>query len=304
MQNYPKPQRAGGLLIREVIRSLRAAGLQLPITSDIQIACSSGPDSTALAILLARYGRKISKPKQLKLLHINHHWQEGASRDFVKAVRNLAKGLNLSVQVLGLKKKPKKGDSLEGIGHRERRRIFQKKVAGGDLVFTAHQGDDLAETLIWRFFTGSYSNSEQGILLNDGGIVRPFLRVPKKLILEFLKEEGALYLEDPMNADSSVLRVKIRTILMPAVRQVFLKANENLIRMGANGQPVNFEACREIFDRFEQASGAQLRVRRVWIEALAKQLNRSDRGITRTSLSNDWQMTVSPDEMVFKRRIT
>ena len=72
MKPNSKPQeplgQTGGTVIRKVIAGFKAFDdplLTAPISSHILCAVSSGPDSTALAHLLAVHGRKIA-PKNLK----------------------------------------------------------------------------------------------------------------------------------------------------------------------------------------------------------------------------------------------
>src|SRR6185437_14954045 len=87
---YPKPGPVGGRIIRQVIADLRKAGLDLPITSDILIAVSGGSDSMALAQLVLRYGRRISAPGKIGLLHVNHGWRGKASLKDEQHVRKFA----------------------------------------------------------------------------------------------------------------------------------------------------------------------------------------------------------------------
>ena len=71
---YPSPQQMGGLLIRKIVGFLKKYPF-IKEYSQVLIAFSTGPDSTALAHLLIKYGKNLFKRENLQLLHINHHWR-------------------------------------------------------------------------------------------------------------------------------------------------------------------------------------------------------------------------------------
>ncbi|MCC7440934.1 MAG: hypothetical protein IT285_04850, partial [Bdellovibrionales bacterium] len=79
---YPVPGREGGKLIRRLISFLRSQGTRVPVSSHILIGCSGGLDSTALAWLIGRYGRRVVGPERITLVHFHHGWRgREADRD-------------------------------------------------------------------------------------------------------------------------------------------------------------------------------------------------------------------------------
>ncbi len=218
----------GGKLIRNVISAVRANALDLPLTSHILCACSGGADSVALAVLLARYGRRVGGAEQITLVHVNHGWRGKESDADEKFVRALAKRLRVGFRVHRLREKPSKGDSWEAHARGLRKEIFaleskrrQKLDGTPGLVFTAHQADDQAETRLWRFFTGATATLGAGILTRHGVEIRPLLGIRRAELVAFLAEERQTWREDLSNQDPRFLRARMRRDLMPVIETLF-----------------------------------------------------------------------------------
>lgn len=227
---YPSPKAVGGRLIRILVSSLRKNGIGLPLASHILCACSGGADSTALALLLVKYGRRVGAPERISLLHVNHGWRGTESDRDEQFVVRLGRKLGVPVIVHRLREKPSKGDSWEAHARGLRKSIFleesRKHSIDGlaALVFTGHQADDQAETRLWRLFTGAFQTLGEGILARHGIEVRPLLGVRRSELIAFLKEERQRWREDSSNRDPRFLRAQMRKELMPVIEALFPKA--------------------------------------------------------------------------------
>ncbi len=223
LQSYPVPGEMGGRLMRTLVSNLRKTGETLPLTSHILCACSGGADSTALAVMLARYGRRVGAPRQITLVHVNHGWR-GAESDADEAfVKRLAVRLGVGFVASRRKEKPSPGDSWESHARDLRKAVFREQsvLHGGAPVFTAHSADDQAETRLWRIFTGAYATLGEGILPRHGVEIRPLLSVRRAELRAFLGEEKIRWREDSSNADPRFLRARMRKDLMPVVEAIF-----------------------------------------------------------------------------------
>lgn len=236
--NYPKPGPVGGGLIRRVIRFLRDHEVQLPLNSHILIATSGGVDSVALALLVAKYGRKIIDRSKIRLLHINHGWRGKESDEDALFVENLAQKLNVPFDIQKLNGPPKvKGGSWENEARIARKQIFLKEAARNHaVILTAHQGDDLAETILWRFLTGSIETHVSGIAVRHGVEIRPFLTIRKKELVAFLEEEKQTWREDSTNHEQRFLRSRMRQGLIPIIEELFPKSINHLMKIGLKSQ--------------------------------------------------------------------
>jgi tRNA(Ile)-lysidine synthase len=235
---YPKPGPMGGRLIRRAIARLREAGVRVPLDSHILIAVSGGSDSIALGHLLARYGRRVVARERIELVHFNHGWR-GAESDADEAhVRAAARRWGVKCRVIRLKKPGKKAEKGWEAFAREDRvsRLERLAAKHGAIVLTAHHADDLAETLVWRLFTGAAGTHGGGILARDGCFVRPLLGIRKRELARYLVEEGETWREDSTNSGGRFLRSRMRVELMPLIETLFPRAVEHLVALGLGAQ--------------------------------------------------------------------
>lgn len=230
---YPKPKNQGGVLLRHLVKVFRTEFKELPLTSHIHIACSGGSDSVGLAVILARYGRRMIDPSKITLIHLNHGWRGKESNQDEIFVKKLAHKLGVSFYSEKLKSLPDAGESWENAGRKERKRFFDKasQIHKNTVVLTAHTADDVAETRLWRLFNGQWQTHSQGILARHGVEFRPLLKVRKSEIQEFLKEENQTWCEDQTNHEGRFLRSRMRKELIPVIEKLFPRAIENLIQL-------------------------------------------------------------------------
>jgi tRNA(Ile)-lysidine synthase len=121
---YPQPGPVGGRLIREVIALLKDHQISLPLNSHILIASSGGLDSTALGLLISKYGRRIAHKGGMSLLHINHGWRGVESDEDEQFVRGLGEQWGLPVIVRRMSELPPSeslGQSAEDLARRQRK---------------------------------------------------------------------------------------------------------------------------------------------------------------------------------------
>ena len=316
------PKRAGGTIIRRAIKTLRSSGLPLPFKrfsgSQILIACSGGLDSTALAVLIAKYGKTIAK--EVGLLHVNHGWRGLESDADALYVEKLAGKLSVPyiLESLDPKLKPP-GASSEEWARSERKRLFRKHAGPRGIVFTGHQADELCETLLWRLFTGAAGTHGAGILVRDGLEVRPLLSVYKSELQEFLQEEGVSWREDSTNTDPQLMRGGLRTSLVPSLDRQFPQWRAHLIRYSGNTKasgapPENPSAVtgQWIADWFGNAGVRLRRVHREkiqsWLKIMGETRVRTRSGGSRRVLDSmdvekGWRVILEADPVTGKSRV-
>lgn len=296
---YPKPGPIGGGLIREVISFARSHNkMTLPIGSHILIGVSGGCDSVALAHLLVHFGRRIVPRSRISLLHVNHGWRGKESNADELFVKRLGKKWNVPVIThrLNFSKYHDPKKSWENEARELRKDLFARDAEKHKaLVFTAHQADDQAETLLWRLFTGAASTHGGGVIFRHGVEVRPFLRCRKTLIKNYLLEVDQNYREDATNQSDRFMRARMRTELMPAIEKLFPRSIEHLVQLALSVQAdrPNLGSPPSIpYDILIKTAG--LKMRRPHFETLSQKLVAKKSWCGEIHLPGGWKLICQP----------
>lgn len=188
----------------------------------IFIACSGGPDSTALVHLLKDLGHwKFN----LSVVHFNHRLRKSSKQDEI-FVKSLGKKWKIPV-ILGRRSPGSKNkkDSLEEAARSWRYEFFIQSAKHRKIrkVLLAHTRDDQAETVLMRMIQGTGLRGLLGIrkkIMLEGIIFyRPLLDVSKQELLQYLKEKGIAFRHDPTNRSLRLLRNRIRHQLLPEIQK-------------------------------------------------------------------------------------
>lgn len=176
----------------------------------IVVACSGGPDSTALLIALTELQRDIV------CAHINHHLRGHESDDDERFVRDLCAKLNVAFVALdgSIDAEAIRRCGLESAGRDVRIARLQEVRNASGCIATAHQKNDQAETIVMRLMTGTGLAGLRGIHeVRDDGFIRPLIDVTRDDIDDFLRERNITPRVDGTNADPRFLRNRVRAVL-------------------------------------------------------------------------------------------
>ena len=214
-------------LERQVAGALRRAGFA--DGACLIVACSGGPDSTALLRCLHRLSTEFSLT--LRVAHLNHDFR-GAEADHDAAfVQVLADGLGLPCSID--KQDPiayqreRSVSSFEQAA-REMRYSFLASVAsmaGADAIALGHTADDQAETVLLHLMRGTGLHGLRGMSeLADWpwpkprpgpALFRPMLGVGKDDTAEYCRAVGQTYRQDSGNYMWRFTRNRVRLDLLP-----------------------------------------------------------------------------------------
>ena len=184
------------------------------------VGFSGGPDSTMLVWFLNQL--KKSWRLKLQLVHINYGLREKESDEDQIFCQNLAKKLDLPLQVVQYKKKKKKGNLEEQLRD-FRYQAFEKirKKRGYDWIVVGHTLDDQAETFLFNLMRGASFRGLAALRPKNNRIIRPLLNIEKKEILLFLKKQKQKFCLDRTNKELIYTRNKIRQKLLPLMEKEF-----------------------------------------------------------------------------------
>jgi tRNA(Ile)-lysidine synthase len=190
-------------------------------TCDVLVlAVSGGPDSTALAMLVARWRAQLQDGPKLVAVTIDHGLRPESATE-AKTVKRLAKALGIEHRIIAWKgKKPTTGLQKAARGARYGLLAAAARKLGARHVVTAHTLDDQAETILLRLSGGSGLAGLAGMSrlsplpgAREITLVRPFLGLPKARLVATLAAAKVPYAHDPSNDDPRFTRARYRKVM-------------------------------------------------------------------------------------------
>lgn len=173
----------------------------------------------------------------LATVHINHQMRGKESDKDQEFVENFCKQkqVPLLLEAANIRKFAKDNKySLEEAGHILRAQVYQEYLEKTkfDVVATAHNLNDQAETILMHILEGTGLDGLAGIHLQKQGIVRPLLFATRQEIEQYAIRKQIPYTEDLSNKDLRFKRNKIRHELLPFLTKEFsLGKLDNFLRM-------------------------------------------------------------------------
>ena len=193
-----------------------------PRTWTLGLAVSGGADSTALLAALADLRETLGF--RAVVLHVDHGLRPD-SHDDARFVADLAARFGLPCHTLRARIRRRPRESVEMAARRTRLAFFARmtRKLGLDAIATGHHADDVAETFIMRMARGAGPEGLAGLkpVSHVDGItfIRPLLGLRDADLRAYLRRRGLSWREDSTNADTSILRNKVRHVILPFLRE-------------------------------------------------------------------------------------
>lgn len=200
----------------------------------VGLAVSGGADSVALLVMMSELQEEYGF--EAVVLHFDHAIRSDSADD-AAFVRRLAGRFALPFHMARVEVAKRKGESIEMAARRERLAFFESsmKRLHLDCIATGHHMDDVAETFLMRLKRASGADGLAGLkpvsFVNGIVFIRPLLNVRGGELRSFLKSRGIAWREDSTNADISILRNKVRHVVLPFLeRELDSKIVEHICR--------------------------------------------------------------------------
>ena len=201
----------------------------VPRDGPLLLACSGGLDSTVLLHRLA--GEPALRARGLRAVHVDHglHPQSAA---WAEACAGNCRQLDIELQVHRVTV-IESGHGLEAAARAARHAAFERTLAPGELLVTAHHRDDQAETVLLRLLRGAGDGLAAMRPLRpfaDGWLWRPLLDVPREALQAYAREHALHWLEDPSNESDRHDRNFLRHHVLPRLAERWPQAGLSLAR--------------------------------------------------------------------------
>lgn len=182
------------------------------------VALSGGADSAALAYLATESGREID------LVHVDH--QLAASPIMARAAHAIGEVFDLPVETVTVD--IGSGPSLEDRARDARYHALEKIESA---VITGHTRDDSVETMLINLIRGTGPRGLTGIpRFRPPNVYRPMLCITRGETREIATLARLPFVDDPMNADMSLTRNRVRLHILPVMRELNPQIDSALAR--------------------------------------------------------------------------
>lgn len=196
---------------------------QVPL---VLAAVSGGPDSLALAVLLAHFNRR--QDLRVGAVVVDHQLQEGSAQVAERTAQTLRE-LGLSPVLVETVTVEEGKEGPEMAARTARYGAFARALAatGADAVALGHTLDDQAETVLLGLARGSGTRSLAGMPVDrtedhPAGpvrVIRPLLTLCRADIEEICADAGLIPWQDPTNTDQSLMRARVRHSVLPYLEE-------------------------------------------------------------------------------------
>ena len=213
------------MLETELIEFLKKYQLE---DKTIVVGFSGGYDSMCLLDLLSKI-KKIPEFNSLTVIaaHFNHNWRgaEALREQEVCKLFSAAKGFEFYTETA-----PSNLKKDENSARLARYEFFEEcmEIFDADAVFTAHNKDDNAETVLYRIIKGTGILGLKGISEKRNNFYRPLLKITRAQIMEYCEKNNLCPNNDSSNSDIKYKRNYLRLNIIPLLEKINPTVKESL----------------------------------------------------------------------------
>ena len=204
-------------IVKKVVDFLKKYSLQ---DKTIIVGFSGGFDSMCLLDVLSKIK---NMPEFIDLnvvaAHYNHNWRGEEALREQEVCRIFASAKEMEFYTQTASKNIKKTENDARIARYE---FFEEAYEeyDADAVFTAHNYDDNAETLLYRIIKGTGIVGLKGISEKRGYFYRPLLTVKRAEIIDYCNENNLAPNNDSSNANIAYKRNYLRLNVIPSLEKI------------------------------------------------------------------------------------
>jgi tRNA(Ile)-lysidine synthetase-like protein len=199
--------------------------------SKMVVAVSTGVDSTVL--INALVATKQLTHDQLIVAHVNHQLRDQSDEE-ERWLKNWCQNQAIQFVVTHWAKADHPTTGIEAAARQFRYDFFKQVMLDyhAEVLLTAHNADEQAESFVMQLMRGGWLNQLNGIpeqrSFAGGRLIRPFLKTAKQTLIEIAQTQGLQWFEDVTNQSHAFLRNRVRNEILPAFQKENPKAMEHI----------------------------------------------------------------------------
>ena len=182
---------------------------------------SGGADSSVMLDVLCKIKDEFGF--SLRAVHVNH----GIRGDEADRDEEFCRGFCLERGIDFISRRVSAPDyarehnvGLEEAARELRYGVFEELKRDGEVIATAHNSTDNAETVLFNLIKGSGNRGLGGIPPVRGDIIRPIILLDRDEIREYAGESGVPFVLDSTNSDTAYTRNFIRHKMIPLAKEI------------------------------------------------------------------------------------
>ena len=223
----------------------------------VLLALSGGADSRFLLHVLSKGAARDGFP--VLLAHVHHGIRGAAADRDCDFCMSLAARYGLPIEVLRADVPTlarEHGRGLDEEARAVRYEFFARLMREREipLLATAHQADDLLETMLFRMARGTGGGGLSSIppvrKIAEGWLVRPLLELTAAEIRAACRESELDFTEDETNADRTYARNRIRRDVIPVLETIFPAPQKQAVRLSERLRADEDYFCRVVDEFF------------------------------------------------------
>lgn len=225
------------MITSTVRRTVGERGLLSP-RDHVLVACSGGPDSTALLHVLHHLRQELGIT--LCAASIDHGLRPESAEE-VQQVGAFAAQLQVPF-VSARVDVSAEGASVQARARELRYRALHEIAAARSAtrIAVGHTQDDQAETVLARMLRGAGVRGLAGIeARRDDDVVRPLIDCRRADVLDYATQQGLAFVRDPSNHQRAFERVRIRHELLPVLLAEDPRVVEHLCALSDEAAELN-----------------------------------------------------------------
>ncbi len=196
------------------------------------IGYSGGLDSHVLLHLCAQLRKQY--PIRLKAVHV-HHGLSIHAEDWMLHCEKICDQLQIELIQKSIHAKALTGDSPEEVARDLRYAVFAELMETDDILLTAHQQDDQAETLLVQLLRGAGPKGLSAMpvikTFAKGFHARPLLSLSRVELKSYAEEQQLTWINDESNEDKSFTRNFLRHSILPVLKERWPTVTKTLARV-------------------------------------------------------------------------